>query len=165
MKPGETMWSCASMVFFDGTSARSPTATMTSPRTPTSPRNQGAPVPSRMRPFVIFKSSIAFSRVGWVVVQRASSVMARSTATAGGRVSERFVATFSATLRLCDSATDSSGSLHPPSHLLDRLPCADQACCAVVDQDLRRQEAGVVVRGHGEAVGAGIAEGEKVADV
>jgi hypothetical protein len=49
---------CASMVVFASTAERSPTATIVSPRTPMSARNQGEPVPSRTRPLMIFRSSM-----------------------------------------------------------------------------------------------------------
>src|SRR3954451_24296332 len=59
MKPGATTLSCASIVFAAATFDRSPMETMVSPRTPRSPRYHGAPVPSMMRPLMIFRSSMA----------------------------------------------------------------------------------------------------------
>src|SRR5262249_47431216 len=58
MKPGETTLSRASSVVVAGMEERSPIATIASPRTPMSPRYHGAPVPSRMRPFAILRSSV-----------------------------------------------------------------------------------------------------------
>src|SRR3954471_13929624 len=71
MKPGETTLSCASIVFAAETFERSPMETIVSPRTPTSPRYHGAPVPSMMRPLMIFKSSMAgFGAVAQAAAKR-----------------------------------------------------------------------------------------------
>src|SRR6202022_1794695 len=67
MKPGVTVRPLASMVRPAGSRARSPTAAMASPVTPTSPRRAGAPVPSMSCPPVILRSSTGASLVAPVV--------------------------------------------------------------------------------------------------
>jgi hypothetical protein len=57
MNPGATMWSRASMRRTAAAFERSPTATMRSPLIPMSARNQGAPVPSTMRPPAMTRSN------------------------------------------------------------------------------------------------------------
>ena len=56
MKPGTTSIPFASIVRFAGRPARAPTATIFPSRTPTSPANQGAPLPSTTRPPVKSRS-------------------------------------------------------------------------------------------------------------
>ena len=50
-----------------------------------------------------------------------------------------------------------------PDQVVEGLAAADEADAAVLDEDLGRARAHVVVRGHGEAVGPGVAHGEQVA--
>src|SRR4029078_2390770 len=59
MKPGATYFPPASTRRFAEAFSRLPTATILSPRTPTSARNHGAPVPSTTRPPATIRSSAA----------------------------------------------------------------------------------------------------------
>src|SRR5215212_5095823 len=118
MKPGETTWPPAS-IFSIPLPFTLPTSTIVSSLIPTSPKNQGLPVPSTRRPFSITRSSTAaayrtFPRAATCVSSTTPSSLRRYTSSCRFTVLQMWLGT------ICNVSPTSRSQ----SSSIESIPCS-----------------------------------------